>query len=334
MDMFKANKQLKKLNNKGEINMKKLFKGLSALTLVGLLAAGSTVSVFAQDEEAKFDGEKVSVGVASDYEADVWEVVVEQAAEEGIEVEIVLFTDYVQPNISLQDGSTDLNAFQHIAFLNSWNEENDGDLTPLGFTYVAPLRAYSDKIESLDDLQDGDKVAIPNDPTNGGRALLALEQAGVIEVDDAVGILPTVDDITANDKNLEFEELEAAQLAQVLPDVAAAFINNNFALDAGLSVDDAIFSDGDDIESLAADYKNVIATRGADVDNELYAHIVALYQSETVVDKLAEVSNGADLPAWSENDEYPLSLEAAEDDSETTEESTEEATDEEASDEE
>lgn len=310
--------------------MKKLFKGLSAITLAGLLAAGSTVGVFAQDDAVQFDGEKVSVGVASDYEADVWEVVVEKAAEEGIEVEIILFTDYVQPNIALQDGSTDLNAFQHIAFLDSWNEENDGDLTPLGFTYVAPLRAYSDKIESLDELQDGDSLAIPNDPTNGGRALLALEQAGVIEVDDAAGILPTVDDITTNDKNLVFEELEAAQLAQALPDVAAVFVNNNFALDAGLSIEEAIFSDGDDIESLAADYKNVIATRGADVENELYAHIVSLYQSEDVAAKLAEVSEGADLPAWTENDEYPLNLSA---DTAGEEDADSESVDEESSDE-
>lgn len=313
--------------------MKKLVKGLSAVTLASLLAASSAVNVFAQDEAGQFDGEQVTVGVASDYEADVWEVVVDKAADEGIEIEIVLFTDYVQPNISLQDGSTDLNAFQHIAFLNSWNDENDGDLTALGFTYVAPLRAYSDKIESLDDLQDGDKIGIPNDPTNGGRALLALEQAGIIEVDDAAGVLPTVDDVTANDKNIEFEELEAAQLAQVLPDVAAVFVNNNFALDAGLSVEDAIFSDGDDIESLAADYKNVIATRGEDAENELYAHIVSLYQSEEVSAKLGEVSEGADLPAWTDNDAYPLELSAeasdkVAEDADSADEDTEESSDE------
>lgn len=313
--------------------MKKLVRSLSAITLATLLGASSTVSVFAQDEAGQFDGEQVTVGVASDYEADVWEVVVDKAAEEGIEVEIVLFTDYVQPNISLQDGSTDLNAFQHIAFLNSWNEENDGDLTALGFTYVAPLRAYSDKLESLDDLQDGDKIGIPNDPTNGGRALLALEQAGLIEVDDAAGVLPSVDDVTVNDRNLEFEELEAAQLAQVLPDVAAVFVNNNFALDAGLSVEDAIFSDGDDIESLAADYKNVIATRGEDVENELYAHIVSLYQSEEVAAKLDEVSAGADLPAWTENDAYPLDFSAEATEADADEESSDEDSSEEESDE-
>lgn len=315
--------------------MKKFINTLSSVALAAsLFAVGSSSFVNAQ-EAGEFEGETLSVGVASDYEQEVWNVVVEKAAEEGIEVEIVLFTDYIQPNISLQDGDVDLNAFQHVAFLNEWNEANDGDLTPLGFTYVAPLRAYSDSIASLDELQDGDTVAIPNDPTNGGRALLALEQAGVIEVDDAAGILPTVSDVTANDKNLTFEELEAAQLPNVLPDVAVAFINNNFALDFGLSVEDAIFSDGDDIESLAADYKNVIATRGEGVENPLYQHVVSLYQSQEVADKLAEVSEGADLPAWTEEDEYPLDLTADAEEETTEEEATEEdATEEEPAEEE
>lgn len=315
------------LFKKGAIKMKKFVKKLSVVALSSALALAGLGHVAAQ-EAGEFDGQSLTVGVASDYEQEVWDVVVDLAAEEGIEVEIVLFTDYVQPNIALQDGSVDLNAFQHITFLNEWNEANDGDLTPLGFTYVAPLRAYSDSITSLDELQDGDVIAIPNDPTNGGRALLALEQAGVIEVDDAAGILPTVDDVTANDLNLVFEELEAAQLPNVLPDVAAAFINNNFALDFGLTVDNAIFSDGDDLESLAADYKNVIATRAADVDNPLYQHIVELYQSDAVADKLAEVSQGADLPAWTEEDAYPLDFsedteESADSEEEDSEESAE-----------
>lgn len=303
--------------------MKKWFAGISALVLAGALSLGVASGLVSAQEASQFDGESVSIGVASDYEQDVWEVVVDQAAEEGIDIEIVLFTDYVQPNMALQDGSTDLNAFQHVAFLNEWNAENDGDLVPLGFTYVAPLRAYSDAIASLDELEDGDTVAIPNDPTNGGRALLALEQAGVIEVDDAAGILPTVSDITDNPKNIEIEELEAAQLPQVLPDVAVVFVNNNFALDAGLTVEEAIFSDGDDIESLAADYKNIIATRGDEVANELYKYIVSLYQSEAVEAKLAEVSEGADLPAWTEDDAYPLDLTDEANDTEETEDDSE-----------
>lgn len=304
--------------------MKKFIKTLTTLLATATLTLGSLGAIAHAETENSFDGEKVTVGVASDYEQDTWKVVVEKAAEEGIEVEIVLFNDYVQPNIALQDGSIDLNAFQHVAFLQDWNQANDGDLIPLGFSYVAPIRVYSEKIESLDELAEGDSIAIPNDATNGGRALLALQQAGVIEVDPEAGILPTVADVTKNDLNLEFVELDAAQLPNALPDVAAAIINNNFALDAGLSVDDAIFSDGDDIESLAADYKNVIATREADKDNPLYRHIVELYQSEDVAKKLEEVSNGADLPAWSDNDDYPLTIDSAEStESEGSEESEE-----------
>lgn len=278
--------------------MKKLFKlGLVLFVLLGFVAPQAS----AED----FSGEKVSVGVASEYEESVWKVVQELAAEEGIEVEIVLFTDYIQPNIALNEGSLDLNAFQHIAYLTEWNEANDGKIIPLGFTYVAPLRAYSDKHEEITDLPDGAVVAIPNDPTNGGRALLALQQAGLIKVDEAAGILPTVNDITDNPKNLEFEELEAPQLPVVIPDVDVAFITNNFALDAGLSVEDAIYSDGDDLESLSHEYKNTIAALEA---KPLYKRIVELYHTKEVEDKLAEVSEGADLPAWTEGDAFPLEL--------------------------
>lgn len=285
--------------------MKKFIKSLALVALAGtaLLPVAA-----AQEESSDFDGETVSIGVASEYEEEVWLDVADRAAEEGITLDIVLFNDYIQPNVAAQDGSLDLNAFQHVEYLNDWNASNDGSLQAIGFTYVAPLKIYSDKITSIDELQEGDIIAIPNDPTNGGRALLALEKAGLIEVDDAVGILPTVNDITANELNLEFEELEAGQIATALPDVAAAAINNNFANDAGLTDEDAIFNDAEDIESLPENYKNVIATRADDAENPLYLRVVELYQEDATTDKLAEVSNGSDVPAWSEEDALPLNL--------------------------
>lgn len=285
--------------------MKKFIKSLALVALAGtaLLPAAA-----AQEESSDFDGETVSIGVASEYEEEVWLDVAGRAAEEGITLDIVLFNDYIQPNVAAQDGSLDLNAFQHVEYLNDWNASNDGSLQAIGFTYVAPLKIYSDKITSIDELQEGDIIAIPNDPTNGGRALLALEKAGLIEVDDAVGILPTVNDITANELNLEFEELEAGQIATALPDVAAAAINNNFANDAGLTDEDAIFNDAEDIESLPENYKNVIATRADDAENPVYLRVVELYQEDATNDKLAEVSNGSDVPAWSEEDALPLNL--------------------------
>lgn len=297
--------------------MKKFFKSLGVLSLAGSVLVGATSAVQAQGE---FEGETVTVGVVSEAEEQVWEFVSEQALEqEGIELELVLFTDYVQPNVALQDGSTDLNAFQHVAFLNEWNEANDGNLEALGFSYVTPLGVYSESITSIEEIPEDAVIAIPNDPTNGGRALLGLELAGLIEVDDEAGILPTVSDVTDNPLNIQFEELEAAQIAQALPDVDAAVINNTFALDAGLSVEDAIFLDAENPADLPDDYKNIIAVNGDNADSELFAKVVELYQTDEVAEKLAEASNGGDVPAWTEEGEEEGS------DSSESEETTEES---------
>lgn len=275
--------------------MKKLVKKVSVLALLAGLVAPATA--FAEDKP--FDGETVKVGVASDDEIEVWEFVAELAEKEGITLEVELFNDYVQPNVAVASGDLDLNAFQHVAYLEEWNKENDEDLQPIGYTYVSPLGAYSEKVSSLDELAEGAVVAIPNDPTNGGRALLLLEQAGVIEVDDAAGVLPTLKDITKNDKKLEFKELDAAQVAVSLPDVDAAIINTNYALDHDLSIEeDAIFVDTEDLAKVNEVYKNVVVTRKDDVENELYKHIVELYQSEEVAEKITEVTDGANVAAW------------------------------------
>ncbi len=303
--------------------MKKFLKSLGVLSLAGSVLVGATSAVQAQGE---FEGEAVTVGVVSEAEEQVWEFVAEQALEqEGIELELVLFTDYVQPNVALQDGSTDLNAFQHVAFLNEWNEANDGNLEALGFSYVTPLGVYSESITSIEEIPEDAVIAIPNDPTNGGRALLGLELAGLIEVDDEAGILPTVADVTDNPLNIQFEELEAAQIAQALPDVDAAVINNTFALDAGLSVEDAIFLDAENPADLPDDYKNIIAVNGDNADSELFAKVVELYQTDEVAEKLAEASNGGDVPAWTEEGEEESDSSESEETTEESEESEESA---------
>lgn len=278
--------------------MRRILTKLSVVSLAAsvLIGTGSLTTSFAQSD---FEGEKVTVGIVPGPAEDVWEVVVEKAAADGIEVDLVLFNDYVQPNIALADGSINLNAFQHVAFLENWNQANDEELTPIGFTFVSPMGAYSEKISSLDDLKEGDTVAIPNDPTNGGRAILGLEIAGVIEVDDAAGYLPTLDDITENPKNIKFEELDAAQLSLVLPDVAAAFINLNFATDAGLSLtEDAVFVDADHPEQLSEAYRNVIVTQVDNVKEALLLEIVSYYQSVEVAQALYDTTNNGDKPAW------------------------------------
>lgn len=293
--------------------MKNWIKKIGVTSLAaGLLASLGATSAFAE--------ETVSVGIVSGPAEEIWEIVVNEAAEEGIEVELELFTDYNQPNVALDNGSLDLNAFQHVAFLEDWNSANDGTLAPLGFTFVSPMGTYSEKISSLDELKDGDIIGIPNDPTNGGRAILALEIAGVIEVDDAAGALATPEDITDNPLNLKFEELDAAQLAATLPDVAVAIINTNFATDAGLSLKDAIFVDADYPDQLNELYKNVIAATEETKDNETLLRVVELYQTEAVAQAIYDLSNGGDKPIW---DGAPV-FGDEDSDSDLDEESTEE----------
>ncbi len=270
-----------------------------SIVTLGALALVAPNALLAQAQDKEFDGEEVTVAVVGESSERTWNYVAEKALEEeGITINIELLTDYVVPNVALSDGSVDLNAFQHVAFLDNWNEENDGDLEPIGFTLVTKLGLYSDKYESVEEIPENATIAIPSDPTNGGRALLGLEIAGLIEVDDEAGILPTVDDITDNPLNITIDELEAGQLPLVLPDVDAAFINSGHASNAGLTPSDAIFVDTDNPEALNDAYRNVIAARSEDVDNELYQKIVEIYQTDDVAEVIFEEDNGGSVPAW------------------------------------
>ncbi|MGX7348929.1 MetQ/NlpA family ABC transporter substrate-binding protein [Dolosicoccus paucivorans] len=271
-------------------------RAVSGLLLMSLLL--QFLSPLALAEDKPFDGETVKVGIMAGVTEEIWQIVVDKAKEEGINVELVTFTDYVQPNAALQDGSLDLNAFQHIAFLNDWNEANNGDIVSLGYTFVSPMGLYSNKYNDISELPDGATIAIPNDPINCERATLATEIAELIKVDRKEGSLATPDDITDNPKNLKFEELDAAQLSIALEDVDAAFINMDFATDAGLKLDDAIFVDAMEPEKLNEAYKNIIASRAEDKDNKLYQHIVELYQTEEVAKAISDTTNGADRAIW------------------------------------
>lgn len=271
--------------------MNKKFLGLTAGLALFLAACGS--------ETATEESVKVSVGVVSEVEVEVWEDVKERLVDQGIELTIEQFGDYVQPNLAAQAGDVDINAFQHIAYLESFNADNDGDLTHIGYTYVSPLGLYSEKVEDYADLADGAEIIIPNDVTNGGRALLLLQAIDLITLDDAAGTEPTLNDITDNPKNLVITELDASQTARALPDVDAAVINTNFATDSGLvPSEDALFLDTDNISEVSEIYKNVVATRADDADNETYLKVVAEYQTEATAKKLEEVTQGNDVPAW------------------------------------
>lgn len=294
--------------------MNKKFK-LSATLFASVfaLAACSTGGSESAESSAATETEEsaeYTVGVVGDTERLVWEDVAERLTDEGITLNVETFTEYVTPNTALADGSLDLNAFQHLAFLSEFVNANDAELEPIGYTYISPMGAYSETVENIEDLGDGASVVIPNDVTNGGRAILLLEIAGLVEVDDAAGITPTLDDITDNPSNLEITEVDAAQVPRSLGDADLVIANTNYAVDAGLvPEEDALFLDTEDLGELGAQYKNAIAVRSEDKDNEDLQKIVEAYQSDETEAKIEEVTSGADQPAWTDSDDIQADFE-------------------------
>lgn len=282
--------------------MKKSFITVLGLTLA--LALGLTACSSGTSEETTTEDGKtiVKVGVVGEYNAQ-WDTVNELLADDGIEVELVKFTDYAAPNRALNDGEIDLNAFQHKAFLANDVQQNGYEIEAIGDTIIAPLSIYNnkDKISSVEEIKDGDIIAIPSDLTNGGRALKLLEKAGLIECDPAKGYVPTKADITKYNVQIEILEAESATLANLLPDCTAALINGGNAFTAGLNpANDAIFTEDVNPETNEAtpDLINVIAARSADIDNEVYKKVVDAYHTEEVRQTIEEAYQGAFICAW------------------------------------
>ena len=227
----------------------------------------------------------VKLGVVGSIYEDLWAPAKEALKDEGIDLEIVQFSDYVTPNNALANGEIDLNAFQHRIYLQSEIDNYGYEIQNIGNTFIIPLNLYSQKVSSVDELKDGDVVAIPDDLTNGGRALKVLEAAGLIELDPNAAFNPTVDDITSYKVNITIEELKANTIPSVLPDVAAAVVNGNYALDFGLKTDEAIYKDSVlDVE----EYWNLVAARTADVEDPdtaaIYEKVVEAFQSSATED--------------------------------------------------
>lgn len=274
------------------MKLKKFFAlALAAATLaLALTACGSKAGDSADNSDANTDnqtGETVTVklGVVGGIYDDLWAPAKEALADEGIDLEIVQFSDYVTPNNALANGDIDLNAFQHRIYLQSEIDNYGYAIQNIGNTFIIPLNLYSQKVSSVDELKDGDVVAIPDDLTNGGRALKVLEAAGLIELDPNAAFNPTVDDITSYKVNITIEELKANTIPSVLPDVAAAVVNGNYALDFGLKTDEAIYKDSVlDVE----EYWNLIAARTADVEDPdtaaIYEKVVEAFQSSATED--------------------------------------------------
>ncbi len=238
----------------------------------------------------------VKLGVVGDDQR-LWEKAAELAKKDGITIELVPFSDYNTPNDALVNGDVDLNAFQHKAFLDEYNHSKGTNLVPIGRTFISPIGAYSNTLKDLRDVPENGKVSIPNDTTNGGRALFLLEAAGLIELKDDVGVSPTLSDVSANPKNIDINELDAAQVARTLPDVDAAVINTNLAIDAGLSPkDDAIFMEP--LNENSAPYINYVVAREEDKDNELYNKVAAYYRTQEVKELNDKLYEETQKMAW------------------------------------
>ena len=226
-----------------------------------------------------------------------WDTVNELLAKDNIKVELVEFAEYKLPNNALDAGEIDLNAFQHKAYLQKEIDDLGYDIAVLGDTIVAPLSLYSDKITDVSELKEGDKIAIPSDPTNEGRCFKILESAGLLEVDPAAGYVPELKDITANPLKLEFVEVEASNTASLLPDVAAAFVNGAHAIDNGLKIEDAVYTE--QVEPGSDNpYINIIVCRTADLDNEVYKKVLAAYQSDETAQAIRDIYQGTYIPAF------------------------------------
>ena len=206
-------------------------------------------------------------------------------------MEIVTFTDYVQPNLALESKELDLNFFQHVPYLNEFNEKNKTNIVSLGNVHVEPMGLY---LNNASEIKDGAEIAIPNDPSNGARALILLDKNGVIKLKDNANILSGVKDIVENSKNIKFTEVEAAQLPRVVKEVDGAVINGNYAIEAGLNpVKDAKFLEGKE-----SPYANILAVRAGEEQNELYKKVLKALQSAKVKEYIEKNYNGAVVPAF------------------------------------
>ena len=221
---------------------------------------------------------EISVGITPGYSEQVMEYAAKEAAKQGLTVNIKTFSDYVTPDQALAAGDIDLNSFQHGPFLKAFNEKNGTHLVSIGNTYLAPLRVYSNKITSIKDVPDGAKVSIPNDPSNGGRALLLLDHNGLLKLKPGTDpTKATINDIAENPKKLEIIELEAAQLPRSLDDVTISVINAGYAKSANLDSKKALAT-----EDNTSPYVNIIAAREQDKDNPTYQKFVKIFQSDNV----------------------------------------------------
>ena len=275
------------------MKLKKFLCGALALAMAGLLIAGCGGGD--KKAEAPKEGKKVvlKVGATPVPHAEILNFVKPNLAKEGIDLQVVEFTDYVKPNLSLSDKELDANYFQHIPYLEKFAKDRNLKLAVLTKVHIEPMGVYSRKIKDLKELQNGAKVGIPNDPTNGGRALVLLEKAGLLKLKEGKGIAATKLDIVSNPKQLQIVEAEAAMLPRSLDDCAIAVINSNFAMEAKLNpAKDSLFTEKD------SPYANVVAIREGDEKRPELQKLAKALTTPEVKKFIEDKYKGAVLPAF------------------------------------
>ena len=258
----------------------------------GLLAAIALVSFSAH--AALSEDKPLRIGVTAGPHAQIFDFVKKIAEKDGLKLQIVEFSDYVQPNAALAAGDLDVNSYQHQPYLDNANKDRGYKLVSIGQTIIFPIGLYSKKFKSLDQIPNGARLALPNDPTNGGRVLLLLQAKGLIKLKPEAGLKATPLDVTDNPKKLKFIELDAAQLPRSLDDLEASTVNTNFAISAGLNPKkDAIA-----LESAKNPYVNIMVVRDADKNQPWVAQLIKSYHSEEVRQFIDKEFKGSVFPAF------------------------------------
>ncbi len=251
----------------------------------------------AEESKASGDLEKMVVGASPAPHAEILEAAKPLMAEKGYDLQVMVYSDYVQPNNALDAGDLDANYFQHLPYLESFDEQHKTKLVSAAAIHYEPFGIYAGKTASLEEVADGAVVAVPNDVTNEARALLLLEAQGLITLKEGAGLEATKNDIAENPKNLEIMEVEAAQIPRVLPDVDLAVINGNYAIEAGLKVSDALAIE--DAESISATtYGNVLAVREGEEETDKTKALVEVLTSEEIKTFMDETYEGAVVPLF------------------------------------
>ncbi len=241
---------------------------------------------------------ELKVGVVGNDNAP-WAYIKHKLAKENIQITLVEFSDFFTPNKALNEGKIDLNAFQHMAFLNQEIKDHNYEISPICYTYLDPIGMYSKKISSLRELKDGDTIVIPSDPSNGGRALLVLEAEGIIKIGLAKGVIPTLEDLKENRLNLKFKKVNPADTVNTLDEVTAAFVNGNYAFEHGFTANkDAVCREKLSADDLSTPFVKVLVARTCDKNKEIFKKVIAAYHSKEAADELKQSEGGALIPAF------------------------------------